>query len=386
MSSSAMSLTPTTVLTTSVPSILNVPISEKLTNSNYPLWSAQVLPSLQAVQLQDLLTGVEKAPAQEITTTVDDKPVKQPNPAYIAWVARDQAILGYLLSTLTRETLMHVSQCAMAIEAWKTLSDLYSSQSRARSVNMRIALATTKKNHLTVSDYYVKMSQFAEELAASGTPLRDDEFVAYLLADLDGEYNPVFTVVVARVDPIYPADLYAQLLSFEQHVMLQAATTSRGSSSAMDATRGCGSFGGRGYGSTDRGRGRSLGRSSHGGGNNRAGRGSSKPSRSQCQVCLKIGHTADNYWHQFEEDYVPEPRTAAATSSGPDYHWYMDSGATDHITGDLDKLTMHDHYAGHDQIHAANRTGMDIPRISKTIIPTPHRDLVLNHVLHVPST
>jgi hypothetical protein len=168
--------------------------------------------------------------------------------------------------------------------------------------------------------------------------------------------------------------------------MLQAATTSRGSSSVMAATRGRGSFGGRGYGSTDRGRGHSRGHSSRGGGNNRARRGSSKLSRAQCQVCLKIGHTTDNCWHRFEEDYVPELRTAAATSSVPGYHWYTDSGTIDHIIGDLDKLTMHDHYVGHDQIHDANGTGIDITRIGKTIIPTFHRDLVLNHVLHVSST
>jgi hypothetical protein len=124
---------------------------------------------------------------KEITTVVDDKPVKQYNPAYTPWIARDQAILGYLLSTLMRETLMHVSRCAMATEAWRTLADLYSSQTRARSVNTHIALATTKKHQLSVSDYYAKMSQLADDLAASGTLLRDDEFVTYLLAGLDEE-------------------------------------------------------------------------------------------------------------------------------------------------------------------------------------------------------
>jgi hypothetical protein len=46
---------------------------------------------------------------------------------------------------------------------------------------------------------------------------------------------------------------------------------------------------------------------------------------------------------------VPEPRTAASTSSsGADNMWYTDSGATDHITGDLDHIIMHDRYAGAD--------------------------------------
>jgi hypothetical protein len=112
MRSSAMttiSSTFTVATTPTVPSILNVQISEKLTKSNYLLWNAQVLLALCAVQLQDLLTSVKMALTKEIMTMVDDKPIKQINPAYSTWVARDQAILGYLLSTLTRETLMHVS-------------------------------------------------------------------------------------------------------------------------------------------------------------------------------------------------------------------------------------------------------------------------------------
>jgi hypothetical protein len=64
----------------------------------------------------------------------------------------------------------------------------------------------------------------------------------------------------------------------------------------------------------------------------------------------------------------------------------MDSGATDHITGDLDQLTMHDDYVGTDQIHAANAKGMDITHIGKIIIPTPCRNLVLDNVLHVPAS
>jgi hypothetical protein len=70
------------------------------------------------------LTGVKMAPAKEITTVVNDKPVKQANPMYTMWVARDQVVLGYLMSTLMRETLMHVSRCATDTEAWAMLADL----------------------------------------------------------------------------------------------------------------------------------------------------------------------------------------------------------------------------------------------------------------------
>jgi hypothetical protein len=46
---------------------------------------------------------------------------------------------------------------------------------------------------------------------------------------------------------------------------------------------------------------------------------------------------------------VLEPHMAAAASSfGADNMWYTNSGATNHIIGDLDRLTMHDRYAGAD--------------------------------------
>jgi hypothetical protein len=114
-------------------------------------------------------------------------------------------------------------------------------------MNTHIALATSMKNQLSLSDYYAKMSHYADELAASGAPLRDDELVTYLPAGLDEDFNPVFTAMVARVDPINPSELYAQLLSFKQHIKLQAHTSS-GSSSTMTMSHGRGSSGGRGSG------------------------------------------------------------------------------------------------------------------------------------------
>jgi hypothetical protein len=134
----------------------------------------------------------------------------------------------------------------------------------------RIALATTKKNHLSVSDCYAKMCTYADELAASGAPLRDDELVAYILAGLNEDFNPVFTAVVAQVDPIKPSELYSQLLSFEHHTNLQANSSTGGPSSAMSASRGRDPGAGRAPAGYDRGRGRGRARGrGRGGSSNR---------------------------------------------------------------------------------------------------------------------
>jgi hypothetical protein len=62
------------------------------------------------MQLDDFLPGEDLPPEKEFSSIIDNKPVKSRNPVYSTWVAQDQAVLGYLLSTLTHETLWHVSR------------------------------------------------------------------------------------------------------------------------------------------------------------------------------------------------------------------------------------------------------------------------------------
>jgi hypothetical protein len=123
------------------------------------------------------------------------------------------------------------------------------------------------------SIYYVKMCHYADELAAFGIALRDDELVAYLLAKLDEDYNSIFTAIVARTNTNTLSELYAQLLSFDQHTSLQGHSISGGPSSAMSASRGRryngGPSPGRGQG---HGRGRDL--STHGGFSNQSSKNS----------------------------------------------------------------------------------------------------------------
>jgi hypothetical protein len=104
---------------------------------------------------------------------------------------------------------------------------------------------------------------------------------------------------------------------------------------------------------------------------------------------MKPGHTAERCWHRFDEDYVPEEKhVAAAAASGytVDTNWYTNSGATDHISSDLEKLSIHEKYNGTEQIHTTSGAGMNISHIGPSTIHTPCRDLSLNDILHVPTT
>jgi histone deacetylase 1/2 len=67
------------------------------------------------------------------------------------------------------------------------------------------------------------------------------------------------------------------------------------------------------------------------------------------------------------------------------WQWYTDTGATDHVTGELDKMMIRERYNGGEQIHTTNGSGMDITHIGRVICHTLERKLFLNNVLHVPS-
>jgi hypothetical protein len=70
---------------------------------------------------------------------------------------------------------------------------------------------------------------------------------------------------------------------------------------------------------------------------------------------------------------------------GYDTNWYANSGATDHITAELEKLTVRDKYKGSDQVHTASGSGMKISNIGHAILHTPSKNLQLQNILHVPS-
>lgn len=68
-----------------------------------------------------------------------------PNPAYDRWYDQDQHILSGLLSPITEDILLDVVSASTAKEAWDTLEHMFSSTVRARTIQVRVDLATTKK-------------------------------------------------------------------------------------------------------------------------------------------------------------------------------------------------------------------------------------------------
>lgn len=89
-----------------------LPVTEKLTRNNHAMWEAQVLSALRGAQVVHFLDPSTQPPEKFIATkdekksdaaakTGDKPPVL--NPEFEQWVAKDQQVLSYLLTSLSRE-------------------------------------------------------------------------------------------------------------------------------------------------------------------------------------------------------------------------------------------------------------------------------------------
>jgi hypothetical protein len=165
-------------------------VTEKLSKNNHLLWKEHVLPVVRGERLEGYLIGVAKMLDEFIITTDGDKEVKTPNLAHENWVVVGQQILSFLLSSVTRDVLQQVSTCKTAA-AWNTIERSFGSLTRMRAVNTRLALATTQKGNMSMTEYMNKLCALGDEMVSAGKPLYDEDMVSYILVGLDIEFNLV---------------------------------------------------------------------------------------------------------------------------------------------------------------------------------------------------
>jgi hypothetical protein len=154
------------------PTVIHLmPVSEKLTRGNHTVWKAQVVTALRGAQLYGFLDGISITPAAQIKANVGSDEEDVPNPAFVVWKAQEQQVLSYLLSSVSRDILVQITALPTAAAVWKHLETLFASQSRARVINTRMALATIQKGSSSAAEYVSKMKTLADEMASAGKNL-----------------------------------------------------------------------------------------------------------------------------------------------------------------------------------------------------------------------
>ncbi|KAB1213363.1 Retrovirus-related Pol polyprotein from transposon TNT 1-94 [Morella rubra] len=355
-------------------------VTVKLTHDNYLLWKGQMAPYLHGQHLFRYVDGTISPPSLLLTGTTQ-------NPSYTHWFQQDQLILSALISSLSENIIAQVIGLPTSRSIWLALESLFASRTQARLGQLHFQLATLKKGFENITDYFCKTKLLADTMAAAGKPLSAPKFNSYLLAGLGTEFDSLVTSVTTRLDPPSSEELYSHLITHEARLNHQAVsllsteiTANISSKSQPSHFRGGGPGKNRGRGDF-RGKGR--------------GRGGSPPQffteeRLICQVCYKTGHTALHCYNRFNQSFQapPPPSFTAHYSSVPavcDSSWYPDSAATNHMTNDFSNLTIQpSEYFGEDQVWVGDGSALPIHHIGNTNLPTPHDNLLLHNLSHVP--
>ena len=85
----------------------------------------------------------------------------------MAWIRTDQALMVWLLGSITETMLGHVVRCTSSQQIWSTITSLFSSNSKAKLLQLRFQLQMLKKGSMIIHDYFLKMRGIADTLSST---------------------------------------------------------------------------------------------------------------------------------------------------------------------------------------------------------------------------
>jgi hypothetical protein len=226
--------------TSSVPSFslptTNQNASLKLDNNNYLMWLTQVLPILRHHDLLGIVDGSEPCPPKLITTE-DKKEIL--NPEFVLWNKKDQYLLSVITSSLIESVLASVYGLHTSKQAWTALATKFASQSKSRISHLKKQLQTLTQGPKTCTEFLQTAKSLADQLAATGNPITDDELISFIVNGLNSSFTSFITTYsfATRENQISFDDFQDELLSHEMLLNQQQTKATDLSTIALTAQR-----------------------------------------------------------------------------------------------------------------------------------------------------
>jgi hypothetical protein len=271
-----------------------------------------------------------------------------------------------------------VSQTKTSHDLWILLKNIYAKASRSHLKQLKERLRTASKGTQSITTYMHHLKQTADLLASLGSPVSVEDMTDYILHGLDDGYRAVIDGVNARDTPITFDDLLERLLIQE----LSIAAVQNQTSAPLTALN-----------AQARPNSNAKSRSGQYPPQSTQRTGSRKPFLGRCQWCNIKGHLLSDCttFRQQHPSVPPPPRNYPAhtgqtqvntATAGPSQHDFLvDSGATHHVTNDLNNLALHHPYTGPDSLFMGNGSGLNITHSGTLLL----NDLSLSNALCVPS-
>ncbi|KAK2454089.1 Copia polyprotein/retrotransposon [Trifolium repens] len=334
----------------------------KLNSKNYPAWYKQLNSLLIAHDLEGYVTGTTPCPSAIIGTGDS----AAPNPAFSLWVRQDKLLYIALLGSCGPEAMSVMSSADTSQDAWLALQRAFSNRSRSRIMSLKERLTSISKGTSSVSTYLQTIRSIADELTLIGNPVDDIDLVIHTLNGLGPSFKEFTASIRTRDTPILFNDLYDKLVDFEMFLQREEnlATTPPMTANYVHGRQ------------NNYGRGRNFTRSPSNSAAPKNKKATPSDEQVTCQFCEKDGHIAKNCYkiRGFPRKQRGPPRAHIAQATKPDNpelpNWLFDSGASHHVTNDLNNLSLKSDYTGADQLQVANGKSLPITHLGSTTIST----------------
>ena len=326
--------------------------------------------------LEGFLFGTKIKPKEFIIDPLDLNTTLN-NPDYFSWIRLDQFSMSWLLPSITEQMLGHVANYRSSVEVWSLLEQLFFTRSKASILQLRLLLQTTKKGATSIEEFILKMKTNANALIAASQQIYDDELILYILGGLGPEFDSIVINVTSR-DSITLQEVQFMLQTHEMRLESQNALTTTDLShfAANFVQTQFSPYNFRNYQPNSRGRSSVGGHGYH---------HSGSVNKLLCQICGKAGHIALKFFHRFGMNFQnSQPSSKGFVGVTTTGSWFLNSGATDHVTEDGKSLNAKTEYSGTSKISIGDGSQLSISHIGNIKLPT-SQPLMLRDILLVPS-
>ncbi|KAB5521596.1 hypothetical protein DKX38_025915 [Salix brachista] len=337
-----------------------------LSETNYGIWAVKMKIILRSLGVWSVIEGAD---------TDDDK---------------DQGAMVAISQAVPDDVMMAIAEKQTAKEAWDALREMRIGEDRVKKARVQVLKRQLYKVHMqdseTVNEYSMKLTALVGEIRSLGAKLEESEVVEKLFSSVPDRFLQIIGTIeqFGDVDTMSVSEAIGRLRTFEEGLKGRSHTESTGeqllftqaeweakySKGKKDEGSGSTKRGGRHWRGHGRGRGYGGGR-----GNGERPNEDRKPrnfdkSKVKCFNCNEFGHFAKDcskpnrreranfvttqtddepallmaetcvISHSIQNEHVllHEDKVVPKIKGTREKAWYLDTGASNHMTGCIEKF------------------------------------------------